>query len=1017
MAPGVEQRAARLQRMLQDLSCWSVRRWTGIDGWHEDTRPPGPDAALRVRTVRSPAITVPDDWDIEDTALELTNFGYGIATFMAHDEIVARYAVNEHHSRFRLPAPAFSARLQVSPVKPPALEGGYLTIGDVGASRLIWIDTPVDEMCRLLDLVIRTAVAVAGREPADELLDIAEKALAAVRWPTGAEDVRARLAEAEHFDQLWADVNVSPRPRCLARDERASVVAAIADTQARLDNLKNRWPGKTTVALLGSAHIDVAWLWPRTVSEPAIIGFFSSALSQLDRFPGARFAQSGALLYQILEQLEPAEFGRLRERVAGGRWELVGGMWVEPDAQLLTGESLVRQLACGQAFFVSRFGRPCKVSWLPDTFGFTGALPQLLADAGMEYFYTTKLNVNDTSTFPYDLCRWVGLDGTSVLAYLGPGPGGYRGTPAPRTILGTVAAFREKDRHHSVLLPLGHRAGIGPTDDELRRVAGLARIPALPTAEFASAEQFFTAAASAPDLPAWHGELYLEGKRGTYTTQGRTKVLHRAAEWALIDAEAAGALLALHGGPRPASLAGSWQSLLEHQAHDTVTGTSVAEVMATADAALADVAYTARHAADSATAALAGRLTAGDHLASRGGDSSSSSVFLLNPTLSPRPFRAFLPGQAGVGQAVAGGCVIATGDAVPALGARWLSRPVSPGVRVEDLVLENAQVRVELREDGTLGSVVINRSGAQVLAAPGNEFRTYLDRPPLKDAWEIAPDYHRFPLEPPRVTEIKTTERGLHRAAIAVCWRFRDSEIRQDIRLWANSPRIDFRTRIHWRERRVLLRTYFPTTIRTLNATAECAFGTIPRATAPDPARFEVPAHRFLDIFAPGCGAALLNNGRYGHAISDSLLSLTLLRSPIFPDPYADEGEHEFTYSLMPHETDWLSSGVLAEAADLNSPMPAARPGGAADGSWQGLSFQGSPLALGALKAAEAGDGLVLRVYEPAGHPGAVRCVLPAGWRMAAELSILEQPKGEPAFGFRPYQVRTWLLRHAACSV
>ncbi|MFZ0216766.1 MAG: glycoside hydrolase family 38 C-terminal domain-containing protein, partial [Candidatus Dormiibacterota bacterium] len=359
--------------------------------------------------------------------------------------------------------------------------------------------------------------------------------------------------------------------------------------------------------------------------------------------------------------------------------------------------------------------------------------------------------------------------------------------------------------------------------------------------------------------------------------------------------------------------------------------------------------------------------------------------------------------------------VLSSADEVPGLGARVLLHAApAPGLEVDEHRLENAFVRVELAADGALASVYDKRAGREVLDGPGNQLWAYVDKPRSWDAWDVDAGFQDQGEQVTDVASLQVVERGPHRAAIRILRRFRHSLITQDLRLWANSARLDIATRVNWHDRRWLLKARFPLAVRAPFASFETAFGVEQRPThrntSWEGARFEVPGHRFVDLSEPDYGAALLNDGKYGHDVLGSEIGLSLLRSPIYPDPLADEGEQSFTYALCPHQGGWLEGGVLSEAEDLNQPLQARVVAASEARTWQPLRLDGLPLGLGALKTLEDGGGLVLRCYEPRGSRGAVTPVLPTGWRIDGELNLLEDRIGEAETAFRPFQVRSWRL-------
>ena len=331
-------------------------------------------------------------------------------------------------------------------------------------------------------------------------------------------------------------------------------------------------------------------------------------------------------------------------------------------------------------------------------------------------------------------------------------------------------------------------------------------------------------------------------------------------------------------------------------------------------------------------------------------------------------------------------------------------------------MLENGRLRVELAEDGTVASIQDKRTGREVLAGPGNQLWAYVDRPRSWDAWDLDADYAEQgePVGAPHAIEV--VERGPHRAAIRLSWRYRSSSIVQTLRLWSNSSRLEFATELDWHDRRLLLKARFPLAVRAPRATFETAFGVVERPThrntSWDAARFEVPGHRFADLSEPGYGVALLNDGRHGYHALGSELGLSLLRSPHHPDPLADEGRHELTYALLPHPGGWLEGGVLMEAEDLNRPLLALPCRSQGEARFRPLAVEGVPLGLAALKPPESGaeGSLVLRLYEPQGARGRARVSLPEGWRVKASLNLLEDEVGEAEYDFGPFEVRTYLL-------
>jgi alpha-mannosidase len=393
----------------------------------------------------------------------------------------------------------------------------------------------------------------------------------------------------------------------------------------------------------------------------------------------------------------------------------------------------------------------------------------------------------------------------------------------------------------------------------------------------------------------------------------------------------------------------------------------------------------------------------------------AEALLIVNPDAAARPIRLVSDAPIPGGQQAEDGYVLASAEEAPPLAATIARpRPIS-SVKTTKRTLENQLVRLELADDGTIASLLDLRSDREALDGPGNQIWAYHDQPRVYDAWDIEGDYRRSG-EVVKASSIEVVEAGGQRGALKVVRQFGDSTIVQSVRLWANSARIDFATRVDWHDRRVLLKARFPLAVRADHATFECAFGvhTRPthRNTSWDAAKFEVAAHRFADLSEPGFGVALLNDGRYGHDVLGHELSLSLLRAPIAPDRLADEGEQSFTYALLPHAGAWFEADVLAEAEDLNRPLyhhPAKGP----HVTMPLVTVTGPRLGLGALKPAEDGDGLILRVYEPAGARGLVQVAAPPGWSIAGEVSLLEDETRPPSPLIRPFEIRSWRLRRS----
>jgi alpha-mannosidase len=989
----VAQRLDWLEARIDELRSWLDREWLDLDAWTFDGEPLAlgarwPDRA-GVHRLEHPEVELP--WPVEEARLRLDLGGEALVTLVYPNDEVSSGSDPEHRE-LPIRAPRFTVAAEAVARLPFGMPNRDARLA---TARAVWIDVALEPLVRRLELVLEAGRALGGHRP---LAEAAARALRELEWPSETWAYVSRRAGTDELQNVWElPAGLDPRPPALDEAARETVVAAGDVLDRELAALAERFPPAGALTLTGHAHLDLAWRWPLAESRRKARRTLWTAVGLLERHPDFHFNQSTAQLFAWLEEDDPALLERLQGLAEDGRFEPIGGMWVEPDCVMPAGESLVRQLLYGQRYFADRFGAHHTVCWLLDCFGFTPALPQLLRGAGIERFLTIKLSWSETNRFPHDRFWWEGLDGSRVLAHMFDNPdGGYNGRVGPRAALATWTG-REG------LLSVGHGdGGGGPTEDMVERVAALDGFPALPAQRFGRVDAFFDRAA-APDLPVWAGELYLELHRGTLTTQGRTKRAHRRAERDLVAAEALRGMEALAGGALPLSLEPAWRVLLRNEFHDILPGSSVREVYEKAEAELAEVSRTAEEAIGDALESLSARL-----------DGEGEGVLVANPDLGARPLRVMLDEVVPGAQAVEGGSVFTRSGEVGGLEVRVAS-PGSPAdpVSAAGRVLENDLVRVELAPDGTLASVRDKRLGREVLDGRGNQLWAYVDKPRQWDAWDLEATYAEDGEEIPAAS-IDVVEDGPHRAAIRVERRFRASRIVQDVRLWAGSARIDFATRLDWHDRRWLVKTRFPLAVRSPRATFETAFGVVERPThrntSWDQARFEVAGHRFADLAQPEFGVALLNDGRYGHHALGSELGLSLLRSPVWPDPLADEGLQEVIYSLLPHPGGWLEGGVLAEAADLNRPLPARAVERGAGMSLQPLRVDGLPLGLGALKALEDGRGLLLRAYEPRGARGRVQLTVPDGWAADARLDLLERETGPPELELGPFEVATWRL-------
>jgi len=662
------------------------------------------------------------------------------------------------------------------------------------------------------------------------------------------------------------------------------------------------------ISAVGHAHLDLAWLWPIRETIRKGTRTFATALHLMDRYPEYVFGASQPQLYQWIKDRHPSLYGRIKARVAEGRWEAQGAMWVEADTNVPGGESLVRQVLYGKRFFRREFGIDVRNLWLPDVFGYSGALPQLLRKAGVDYFMTTKLAWNTVNKLPHHTFIWKGIDGSAVLAHMPP-EATYNSAASPRGILKAEREYIDKETSDRCLLIFGvGDGGGGPAEEHLERLTRERNLAGLCPVVQEPASKFFEHIAPDRDkLETWNGELYFECHQGTYTSQGRSKRANRMMEVALREAEWQTARAWWSAGAAyPAEkLEALWKEVLRYQFHDILPGSSIARVYAESLERYRQMEKEAESVCNASESALL------DKVESRG----LSAPFAIGNSLSwernefckidGRWVRASVPSM---------------GYAVIDLNSK---SPDYPAPAASPTQLENDILRVRFGADGSLASVFDKEHEREALAAggAGNRLAVYYDP---GHAWDFPIDYDQ---RPPEHFILKSTEAGVDgpRARVRQTYTYGSSMLTQEISLVACSRRLDFRTEVDWRESDRMLRTSFSVAVQADNAVCEIQFGNIRRPThrntSWDKAKFEICCHKWMDLSDGGYGVAILNNGKYGHKCLENVLDINLLRSPGYPDPTADRGRHEFTYSLYPHRGNCGEGGVIRAAYELNVPL------------------------------------------------------------------------------------------------
>lgn len=803
------------------------------------------------------------------------------------------------------------------------------------------------------------------------------------------EDLTPELRQYLEF-HLWEAMKQIPPKVEDAADFRARLLDGQQKLRATVyQSTCFKSPG--LIHLVGHSHLDLVFMWPYREYVRKVGRTHATMLRLMEQYPEFRFCQSMANTYAEMKENFPVIFEQVKRRIAEGRWEVIGAFWVEPDCNLISGESFVRQILHGQDFFKREFGIQSQTCWQPDVFGMTGSLPQILARSGVKYVMTTKMAVwNDTNPWTKNAFWWEGIDGSRVFTFV-PSTH-FIGMVDPDHLHDHWRNFSEKDSLGESMYCYGWGDGGGGVDIEMlesaRRYTDFMGIPSL---KFSGAEEALASIAarsSQADLPVWRDELYLEAHRGTFTNKGILKKYNRRLELLYREAEILATLAWVNGNPYPAeSFSRGWQALLTTQFHDSLPGTHITEVFHDLLAELASITQLGGQIHETAAKAL---LSAADTAAPAG-------ITVFNSFIHPRADCLCLP-AALIGDAVLFGehgqplpyqhitglddqaYLLTQLPVIPSVGYRVfnLARPAADVFqtaktpKVSEGLLENEYLCARFNPQGELVSLWDKEQQREVLVDGqlGNCFQLFEDMPGKYDAWDIVASFADHEIVLPRTGTLTVDECGPVRASLHLEKPFLNSLITQRISLYAGARQLVFETHVFWQERQKLLKVGFSVEVNASFATFDIAFGSLRRPvhrnTSYDAAKFEVPAHQWMDVSDGGYGVSLLNDCKYGHEAHGKLIRLTLLKGSVYPDPEADLGHHDFTYSFYPHSGSWETAQTMQHALNLNSPLAWCL-GAPADSQAVQHSFiscSASNLSLEALKQSQDGQHVILRLVE-----------------------------------------------------
>ena len=868
---------------------------------------------------------------------------------------------------------------------------------------------------------------------------------AALLVPSFSKDV---VADTATLEAAIGEIDLT----ALGAKDQVRFDASLKQSQTKLDALRPLLQ-QGTVHMTGNSHIDAAWLWPWTETVDVVKRTFGTALQLMYEYPEYTYTQSAAQYNAWIADKYPQMNDEIKKRIKEGRWEIVGGMWVEPDLNMPDGETQVRQLLVGQRWFQKEYGVTARIGWNPDSFGYSWQLPQIYKKSGMDYFVTQKMAWNDTNQLPFKLFWWESPDGSKVLTYF---PHDYANNNLnPVRLSGDFAAARKYAPGMTEMLDLygiGDHGG-GPTRtilDEGEHWAQPGKVA--PKMEFGTAQSYFTGIegmvvsdprvwdydsiakgytppAIPPDgkvaIPTWKTEMYFEYHRGVMTTQAKHKQNMRdSEEWAL-NAEKYASLAWLEGMKYPADeLTEAWKKITFNTFHDLAAGSGIGIIYKEAQQDYDDVGWAtteiSRKALKTLTASVDTRVPSG------------VPVVVLNPLAwkrtGPVNIEVQLPAPVTAGVAVLDAAnrvvpsqvissdlktnsyrLLAEVGDVPSLGYEVLhvaagARTVASDLHAEGLTLENSNLKVTVdRATGCITSLYDKKTKFETLAtgACGGQLQTFKDTPKDYDAWNIDPGTldHFTAIE--HADSVELVEKGPVRAAIRVTRSWQNSKFVEEITLDAGSSQVNVVNDIDWHETHVLLKAAFPLAATSNKATYEIPYGSIQRPTTRnnswEQAQFEVPALRWADLGDGQHGFSLLNNSKYGYDAKDNVLRITLLRSPTWPDPEADRGHQHFTYALYPHAGDWKQALTVRHGYEYNYRLQAIQVeahSGSEPAEHAFVTVEPENVVLTAMKKAEDSSALIVRVYEWAGKSSDVKIHVPKGAQGATVTNLMEKPEG-----------------------
>lgn len=899
------------------------------------------------------------------------------------------------------------------------LEGGGIPREQehrINRAQLAWLDEKVDDLFYNASVILETIGELDEYSPDKvHLTKILNNAFKLIDWAyPGNEDFYNSLHEAS--DYLNKEID---------KIDKHSVV---------------------NVTCIGHTHIDVAWLWRLKHTREKCARSFSTVLRLMERYPEYIFLQTQPQLYEYVKNDYPELYEAIKQKVKDGNWEVDGGMWLEADCNIPSGESLVRQILVGSRFIKEEFNKDVEYLWLPDVFGYSWALPQILKKSGIDMFMTTKISWNQYNRMPHDTFKWRGIDGSEILTHFittpepWSQPGSwfytYNGRLTPKTVKGVWDAYTDKGITNDLLVSYGFGDGGGGVNREMLEYRKrLDKMPGLPNVKTGKASEYFRCLKEKVEkteeyVHTWDGELYLEYHRGTYTSQAYTKMMNRKLELLYRETEWLSTVACLTNNDWSLyannEITKGWKTILRNQFHDIIPGSSITEVYEDAKQEYKeaeDIALDIQNKLEEIY------INKDEHTWTIVNNSNWDRTESIGIKCDEDGSFYDEDGNKLKYQRNKDEYTVEIKN-IPALGYKRII------LKVDDVQDDNNSVfeycdgkistpkyNIEWNEYGQLTSIYDKENKREVLAKGerGNVLQIFEDKPMAHEAWDIDIFYQEKMREVKDLQSVELIEDGNIKAVIRFKYKYMNTTISQDMIVYANSNRIDFKTNVDWREKKQLLKVAFVVDIRSTMATYDVQFGNVKRPThwntSWDRARFESVAQQWVDLSERNYGVSLLNNCKYGHDIKDNVMRLTLLKSATHPDPVQDQGEQNFTYSLLPHSGDFIDGNTVKHAYELNQPLKPIKGMLKSEVKKQLFKFNDTNILVDAIKKAEDEDMIIIRFHEYSGSRQNVSIDSDyeiTGWM---ETNLMEKPienfRNENSINVvvNPYEIKTLMIK------